>query len=349
MRKRKKRNNKSENILGHPNYAEALEMAGRARRGSITPLDKIPTDLGTGSHTQYKLQAVITIMDGIGKLPGDIPKEQFDRPITYHKLQPEAVEWLEKARIPARRVTPFATLAYRDWFAREQNYLISEKIIEKFFSHFTHCLLVETQIIIARQYYYGLGLYQPQNPSLSEILSELPFQQIPAEYRAELQEAYDAGTDLSTIQLDQLHGRIFLEYCVMMIRAQWDKLVSLACLVFGRRQGWASIFDGLRDLDQHISSKAEFDRCKPYFEIFQEIADERLGEGAWLKNFRDSLIHAVGQHSSGVAPHRTSKLTTSELWDKMCEEHNWLREAMMVLLIVIAWRYQKRQSDENPD
>jgi hypothetical protein len=79
--------------------------------------------------------------------------------------------------------------------------------------------------------------------------------------------------------------------------------------------------------------------------IFLEIANERLAEGAWLKTFRDSLTHSVGQHSLGVVPHRTSSLTTSELWDKMCEEHNWLREAMMTLLIVFAF---KNSNDNRP-
>ena len=337
MRKRKKRNSNPKKVPDYLTYAEALEATGRARINLFAAVDSLQSGLEIGSPTQVKLQAVVAIMDGIGKLPGDFSKEKFDQPITYHKLHPDAIEWLEKARIPARRITPFATLAYRDWFASKNNYLIPEKIIEKFFSHFIHCLLVETQIIIAKQYYQGLGFYRPKKPSLLEVFGD-----IPPEYKAELQEAYDAGTHLSTIEVDQLHGRIFLEYCVMMIRAQWDKLVSLACLVFDRRQNWASIFDGLKDLDQHISKLVGLDPgCKVYFKIFLEIANERLGERAWLKNFRDSLIHSVGQHSLGVVPHRTSSLTTSELWDKMCEEHNWLREAMMTLLIVFAYKNPK--------
>jgi hypothetical protein len=335
MSKRRKRNNKTEKNTTALTYADALEAAGRARIDLFAVVDQLQLNLKIGSHTQAKLQAVVAIMDGIGKLPGDFPKEKFDQPITYHKLQPEAVDWLEKNGIPARRIAPFATYTYRDWFARKNAFLVPDQIIEKFFSHFIHCLLVETQIIIAKQYYQGLGLNRPRKQSVLEA-----FPNLPPEYKAEIQDAFDVGTYLGTIEVDQLHGRIFLEYCVMMIRAQWDKLVSLACIVFDQSQSWDSISDALKALDRHISSAADLNSgCKAYSKIFLEITNEKLAQGAWLKSFRDHLVHSVGQHSLGVAPQRTSSLTTSELWDKMCEEHNWLREAMMTLLIVFAYKY----------
>src|SRR5437899_1975523 len=112
MSNRKKRSNKTKKVPD-PNrltYADALEATGKALEKSATVLDPILSGLEIGSHTQYKLQTVITMMDGIGKFPGDLPKEKFDQIITYHKLPPEAVDWLVKAGIPARRMTPFATL-----------------------------------------------------------------------------------------------------------------------------------------------------------------------------------------------------------------------------------------------
>ena len=229
---------------------------------------------------------------------------------------------------------PLSTPTYRDLFANENSFPIEKEIIEKFFSHFTHCLVVETQIIIAKQYYQGLGLHQPRKPSILET-----FPNLAPQYIAELQEADEMGMDLLTIEFNQLHGRIFLEYCAVMIRAQWDKLVSLSCLMFGLRQNWGSISDGLKALEQHINTSDNLDPgCKHYCKIFLDIANERLSEKAWLKGFRDSLLHQVGQHSLGVAPQRASSFTTSELWDKMCDEHNWLREAMMVILLVFVFK-----------
>jgi len=342
MSKNRKRHNKSKNPLVRSSltYAQALEATGQARRNLFTVIEYPKPDFDIGTHTQNKLASIVEMMDGIGKSSGDFPKEKFDQAITFHKLPIEAIEWLEKAGIPARRTSPLSTLAYRDLFASEKYFPIEKEIIEKFFSHFIHCLLVETQIIIAKQYYQGLGLHQPKKPSILEA-----FPNIAPQFKAELKEAEEMGMDLLTIEVDQLHGRIFLEYCTVMIRAQWDKLVSLSCLMFGLRQNWGSISDGLKALDQHINTSDKLDPgCKHYSKIFLDIANERLSEKAWLKGFRDSLLHQVGQHSLGVAPQRTSSFTTSELWDKMCDEHNWLREAIMVILLAFVFKGSKTEN-----
>ena len=48
--------------------------------------------------------------------------------------------------------------------------------------------------------------------------------------------------------VDQLYGKMFLDYFVVMIRAQWDKLVSLGCFVFGLDTNWKSVSDGIESL-----------------------------------------------------------------------------------------------------
>ena len=113
-------------------------------------------------------------------LPFDYPKKEFDRPINFHRLLDEAVEFLEKSGMHARRVTPLFADNYGYLFARKGNSIVDEQTIEKFFSHFIDCLLVETQTIINRQYYYGLGFYK-QQISIMDFLSMLP---------AELQEGF---------------------------------------------------------------------------------------------------------------------------------------------------------------
>lgn len=312
----------------HLTYAEALDAAGQARITQFMVFDQVKPNLVISNATQTKLMATVAIMDGIGKLPGDFPKEKFDKPITYHKLPPEAVDWLKKYGFRAQELTPFVTYSYGSLFANKDYRLIAEKNVEKFFSHFIHCLLTETQIIIGRQYYHGLGLYRPKTPNLLDFIDK-----IPTEFRHDLQTALDTGL-LNQIAVDQLHGRIFLEYCVIMIRAQWDKLVSLSCLVFGLKQNWGSIFDGLKALESKVSKlEGVHPAFSAYLRVFLEIARERLAEGSWLRVFRDSLLHGVGQHSLGVAPHKSSSMTTSELWDEVQEEHNWLREGMMAMLI----------------
>lgn len=307
-------------------YAEMLEAVGRERVNQFIPLDKLLPNLAIADGTQEKLMGVVAIMDGIGKLPGDLPKEKFDQPITYHKLPTDAIEWLENNGFRARKTTPLATYSYRYLFGRKGFCVVEEEIIERFFSHFIHCLLVETQIILSRQYYHGLGFYRTPAPIVN-LLDTLP---------SEIQQVF-SKTQLSQIAVDQLHGKIFVDYCAVMIRAQWDKLISLSCLALRLKQNWDSITDGIKAVYQEIQAKENLHpACKAYLAVFLDIATERVKPDGWLKNYRDSLIHSVGQHSSGVVPHKKSIQTTSELWDQVCEEHNWLREGMMSLLIALA-------------
>lgn len=339
MKKQKKRrhnnNSQSNNSVSSIRYAEKLEEVGRHRVNEFIPYDGLQENLAIDNGTQEKLMSVVAIMDGIGKLPGDFRKSKFDQPITYHKLPIEAVEWLKKSGFRSQEFTPFATYSYRYLFASKDSGVIGEANIEKFFSHLIHCLLVETQLIITRQYYYGLGFYTPQIPMID--LSMLP---------EEIQEIF-SRPQLNKIAVDQLHGRIFLDYFVVMIRAQWDKFVSLSCLVFGIKQNWDSIFDGMKALKQYFDETNDLHpACKYYFKIFLEIANERLKSEGWLKKYRDSLLHGVGQHSLGVAPHRQSLMTTSELWDKACEEHNWLREAIMALIISFSSKNVERVEND---
>ncbi len=326
MTKRKRRRSKENKLFGDGaiTYAGALEVVRRSARATeMIPSVEIQPNLAIAPMTQDKLMSVISIMDAIGKLPGDFRKDEFDKPITYRKLSTEVIDYLERIGVRARGITPLVAGGYGNLFASKGNCLVDDQAVEKFFSHFIHCLLIETQIIITRQYYHGLGFYNHQ-ASIADFLSMLP---------DEIQEQF-SKPDLRKIMVDQLHGKIFLDYSAVMIRAQWDKFVSLSCLVFGLKQNWDSIFDGIKALEQRIEElESLHPACKYYLKVFLDIANERLQEGGWLKNYRDSLLHGVGQHSSGVAPHIRSLFTTSELWDKVCEEHNWLREGIMALLV----------------
>lgn len=330
MSKNKKRNSRiktSTQKVNNPfRYAESLEATGRERIKSITTLDPLLPNLVIDDITQKKLMSVVNIMDGIGKMPGDFPKEKFDQPIAFHRLPADAIEWLGKNGFRANKTTPFATYSYRQLFASKEFCVVEEKIIEKFFSHLIHCLLVETQIILARQYYYGLGFYTKSSPIID----------LSGKFPAEIIELF-SQPQFNQIAIDQLHGKIFVDYLAVMIRAQWDKLISLCCLVFGLKQNWDTISDGIKALSQEVKSKNDFHpACKAYLKVFLITASERTKPESWLKNYRDSLLHSVGQHSLGVAPHKKSIHTTSELWNSICDEHNWLREGMMALLIALS-------------
>jgi hypothetical protein len=313
----------------HLTYAEALEAVARARVLQAVPFGlPIPPypDLHIDSRTQVKLVALTTIMMLIGRGPGDFPVAKFDRSVSYRRLAEASLEWLEQCRIPARRsFAPLATIDYIWLFGNDDRRSASEEI-ERFFSRLVHFLLIETQIITAKQYYHGLGLYGSgsEDPAWISKLNEL----FPPEAMQEEQ-----LLKLLQVELNQMHGRIFLDYCAVMIRAQWDKLARLSCLVFGLDGNWDSISSGLSVLEQKLNDDELGPWCRSHLQVFIEMAKDRLSETGWIKGFRDHLLHDVGAHSAGVVPHRRSLETTSDLWDKVCDEHDWLREATMAALV----------------
>jgi len=275
--------------------------------------------------TQVKLATIAVVMASVGRLPGDFPVTKFDQPITYRELGKQSLDWLEKYGIPARRdFAPLAADSYIELFDSCDRLPVSEKEAGRFFGRLIHCLLIETQILITKQYYHGLGLYKHGVP-LSMLSEVLPSKAIQGMQLARL----------NKFNFDELHGMVFLQYCAVMIRAQWDKLTRLSCLVFGLDLNWDSILKGWTALDQRVVRKKDLHSwCRDHLQVFIEIARSRLAKDGWLKRFRDPLLHDVGQHSAGVVPHKKSTETTSEMWDKVCDEHNWLREAMMAALVV---------------
>ncbi len=308
-------------------YAEALAAVARSRWRSITPELSVLALPFPSSHVdpvlQVKLATAIRLMESVGRLPGDFPQSQFDRPINYRVLSDRTIRWLEKCQIPARRgFAPLASIAYIWVFGDGGRLPVPQVSAGRFWGRLIHLLTVETRIIIAKQYYHGLGFYQPGIPLsvLNEILPE------------GMAEAARL-TALPGIDLGQLHGLMFLDYTVIMIRAQWDKLMRLACMVFGVSHNWASISDGISALEQNLTETGLNPWCRDHAQFLLRIAEDRLSEKGWLRPFRDSLLHDVGEHPEGVVPHRGSLETTSELWDKVCDEHDWIREAMMAALV----------------
>jgi len=304
-------------------YAEALDAVRRARGRVLLHFVDPDPSFSIDPVTQVKLVTVTGLMNAIGALPGDFPRVRFQRAVRYRRLSKRSQEWLEKWRIPVRReFAPLAAQDYRSIFGRGNRLPVSENDGGRFFGRLIHCLVIETQILLARQYYHGLGLYH-RDVAFS-ILSEA----VPSDVARGLKQASP-----DQIEFDQFHGRIFLEYCAVMIRAQWDKLTHLSCLVLGLPLSWDSISEGLQALEQKLASEGELHPwCRRHFRLFTTIAKDRVAKDGWLKRFRDPLLHDVGPHSAGVVPHIKSLETTSEMWDKVCDEHDWLREGMMAAL-----------------
>ena len=312
-------------------YAQSLEAIAIVRPTRIvglpvenTPYPNSPVD----AIIQAKLCTVNMVIAAIGRLPGDFPPDRFDRPVKYRKLEPESLVWLEaRGMAPRRNWGPLAgtSLAtYVGLFGLEDRLPVSGNKINYFFSRLTDCLLTEAKMTLTRQYYYGLGLDKPDVP-LSLLYEGLP---------TEVTEAIQLSR-LNGAALDQLHGMIFLDYFSVLLRAQWDKLVHLSCLVFDLKDDWDSVSKGLDLLEGKLNrNDNQLDSwCQHHLRLFTEIARDRTKDGGWLKGYRDRLVHFVAWHSADVLPHKNSLETTSEVWNNACDEHDWLREAMMTAFI----------------
>ncbi len=305
------------------NFRNSLEAIIKSRLTSLSAISKpVPhTDIDLIIQTQ--LLVVSGEMYAIGTFPGDYPVTEFDRAIPYHKLKDSSIDWLLASGVPARR--HFAPLAadYGRLFGDYSRLPIPPQNTGRFFSLMLDWLQAECQIIIARQYYHRLGLYK------RDSFQVIPFDMLPPE----VAQAFRQGS-LNTIEGLQLHGRIFLEYCAIMIRAQWDKLALLCCWAFGIDEGQDSIIKRLKTLADTVLVNEQYHPwCRDHLKVCLDVGQERLADTGWLRKFRDNLVHRVGEHSAGVVPRKKNKETTSELWDKVRDEHDWLREAMMAALV----------------
>jgi hypothetical protein len=315
-----------------PTYAEALEIVGKARPKSFAIFGQFQPNLLIDESTQTRLFTATSAMMLIGRGPGDFPVTQFDKPITFHKLTTESIEWLEKSGLnPRREFAPLASEYYAYILGGKETAPVTKERLNEFFGILIECLLVETQILVAKQYYHGMGLYQKgdSNPVFGDAFPNRVFQQ-------------ELLYKLGELEIDQLHGRIFLEYCAVMIRAQWDKLALLQSMVFDVSISSNKISKIINAIESKLKSKDDLHYwTKRHSLLFLEIAKERVSENSWLKSFRDPLMHSVGRHSSGVIPQNKSIETTSQMWDKVCDEHNELREGMFCLLASLISRNAK--------
>jgi hypothetical protein len=307
-------------------FAECLALAGQKMPISLSiaasPLQPPRPDAAIDEATQIKLQMIRALLSAIGTFPGDV---KIDQTINYRKLSQTSQDFLRKLRIrPQSKFSSFA-VDYLGLFDEGKVLPKSDsKKANLFYNRLIHLLAVEAQLLLAWQYYEGLG-FAERNIPLSlwqSILSPSEFQGIRL-------------ANTNNVELIELHGRMFLEYFVILVRAQWDKLIRLTCFVFDLADNWSTLSKGLTLLTNKIKDKNDPlpKMCRIHVEVIVKIAEAQTTDGKWLKEFRDNLLHKVGRHSAGVLAQEHSILTTQELWNKARDEHQWLREAMMAALI----------------
>ncbi|MBZ0300228.1 MAG: hypothetical protein K8J31_10820 [Anaerolineae bacterium] len=308
-----------------PSYKAALhEVALRRMRGMLFPVNPMQShrpDMALDSATQAKIVMACNLMMAIGRGPGDMP---VDQRIEYRFLPPQSIGFLtEKLKVAAtREFAPFAA-DYASIF-QGGKWLSGSKKAGRFYSHLIHIFVIEAQLVLTQQYYYGLELDQDRLP-ISALISHFSEEEI---------QGMRLG-QLSKLDITDLHGRIFFEYLLVMIRAQWDKLIRLLCMAFEIKDNWSSIDDGIESLKKPLQTLKDTERW--HLDALIHVAEFRLNaEQGWLRPFRDSLLHKTGLHSEGIIAQSKSLETTAQLWKKAKDEHNWWREAVMTAIIVFA-------------
>jgi len=240
----------------------------------------------------------------------------------FRVLEPKHIQFLERHGFRPQAPRGIFVGYYLRFF-QGVRYLPRPDRGEAFYSHLIHCLLVDVEMLTVVHYFQGLGLAR---------------QKIPLSTYAEI---YDGDVNdlvlgqLGSIHFAEVYGRPFVDFMVIMLRAQWDKLTRLMDLAFGLKE-WSSISDGLLNLQRFASTSSPDVRA--LIEIYVRVARERLdktGKG-WLRPFRDSLLHKVGQHSVWLAPQRKSAENTTDFWNHCLDEYDYLREAFFIALIAIS-------------
>jgi hypothetical protein len=268
---------------------------------------------------QAKLWNVSNLLGVHGNLPGDI---QIEQSIRFRYLRDELLEQIEgKLGIPARRT--YAPLA-ADYIRLFNGglHLPTPKNTNRFYSHLIDCLLVEILMLTTIQYYEGMGFSNFDIPlnfwSLitTQSLDDLRLGRI------------------SSVNYKELYARVFLEYFAYTLRAQWDKFTRLVCFAFDVNSDSDSISTVFSALEAKASN-LHTDTAK-FLEFYTRIGRERLAEDNWLKPFRDSIAHKTSQHSFGVFPTKNTAEKTSDFWKKALDEHDYVREAMIIGLLAMA-------------
>lgn len=278
-------------------------------------------------RTQAKLTMINALMYSIGNPPNDTP---VDQTINYRYLSPTIVNWLIEGGIPASRsFAPFVA-NWLELFGGQQ-YLMSQKNTQLFYDHLIHWFHVEMQLVVNQQYYEKLGFADLQIPltAMAEIFPELDIVDFVGEKLVD---------NITSPMVKEIYVRNFIDFHIIMVRAQWDKLILLASYELEEKPR-DKINQTIANLMKKLDGLSQLPPLsKYYFQVFLWLGQERLKsreEGGWLRHFRDGLVHKTGSHSSGIVPQKHSLLSANEIWHKAKEEHQFLREAFMVLMTAL--------------
>jgi hypothetical protein len=304
-------------------FGELLILAGKRKLKKVSGLPPQTYSKFLNPFTHSKMNSLNRLLTHIGHTPDDTAI-LVDQSIKFQHLPESSIKILEEQlQIPAKRnYAPFAA-DYLMIFQEGNSFPNTNKAkSEKFFGWLIHILKVEAQLIASQAFFVALGFHNDRL-TLTDLASVFPDEQMDGFKRAESHHLY----------LQDFYGKVFVDHNVVMIRAQWDKIITLCCVVFDKRQNWSSIDDGIKSLKaDKLLNLHEF--CRFHLDIVLNIAETQLNEeNGWLRKYRDSLIHKVGEHPVGILPQKNSEETIAQIWRRIEIEHNCVREAIMAMIL----------------
>lgn len=301
------------------------EAEGAAPMTVMLPISPLQTPFPKSNLSpamQTKLLSTQAILVG-HLLLNDVP---ISHAIEYSKLTTEDLDFLEARSLHPREAIP---LSFE--YVLLEPHLPTSVDKERFFSNLSDILYNEWAINQGRRYFVGFG-FEERTQQFAEhrklLIAGL-------EQLGENISDY-MYTDHAHVDYWLMRAKWFTDDSVFRIRAQWDKLLRfLATNYFGVQLNRMKLRARINEFTRKTKGKIHSEEQERFVNLLMESLSELLPDTHPLKQYRDAELHLTGKRAIGAFEHEETKETVYDYWRMVVEEHNKVREALMIVFAVI--------------
>jgi len=271
---------------------------------------------------QTKLLSTQVILAG-HLLLNDVP---ISNAIEYSKLTTKDLDFLEANGLHPRDAVP---LSFE--YVLLEPYLPTSVDKERFFSNLSDILYNEWAINQGRRYFVGFG-FEERTKQFAEHRKL---------FIAGLEQLGEKVSDyIYTDPADQeywlMRAKWFTDDCVFRIRAQWDKLLRfLAVNYFGIQMNAMKLRARINEFTRKTKGKVRSGEQERFVNLFMEALSQLVPNTQPLKQYRDAELHLTGKRAIGAFEHEETTETVYDYWRMVVEQHNTVREALMIVFAII--------------
>ena len=271
---------------------------------------------------QTKLLSTRIILAG-HLLVNDVP---ISSAIEYSKLTAEDLDFLEASRLHPREAIP---LSFE--YVLLEPHLPTSVDKERFFSNLSDILYNEWAINQGRRYFVGFG-FEERTRQFAE--DRKLFMAALEQLGERISDCF--YTDPAKQEYWVMRAKWFTDDCVFRIRAQWDKLLRfLATNYFGIQLNTMKLRARIKEFTRKTEDNVHSEEQERFVNLFMESLSELLPDRHPLRQYRDAELHLTGKRAIGAFEHEKTKETVYDYWRMVVEEHNKVREALMIVFAVI--------------